>query len=136
MLQALRELQRAQGVTWDSEELPVTFGYDADGFEAVHRAAVLCDRSHWGVLQMTGADRLRFIHNQTTHSFTQRQPGEGCDTVFVTSTARTLDLATVYVTAEALLLVVSPGQDQPLLDWMDRFIFPASANTFVPLLFS
>ncbi|MFQ4137918.1 YgfZ/GcvT domain-containing protein [Nodosilinea sp. PGN35] len=123
MIQALRDLQQRQGATLSSESLPVAFSSAAA--EALETGAVLFDRSHWGLLQMTGGDRLRFIHNQTTNSFTQRQPGEGCDTVFVTSTARTIDLATVYLTDEALLILTSPGQDQRLMDWMDRYIFPA-----------
>ncbi|MBD2109190.1 folate-binding protein YgfZ [Nodosilinea sp. FACHB-13] len=123
-MQALRDLQQSQDAILSSEGIPTTFNNAAD-LETVKAGAVLFDRSHWGVLQMSGGDRLRFIHNQTTNTFTQRQPGEGCDTVFVTSTARTIDLTTVYVTDEALLILTSPGQDQRLMDWMDRYIFPA-----------
>lgn len=123
-MQALRNLQQSQGAVLSPEGIPTTFN-NAVGLKAVETGAVLFDRSHWGVLQMSGGDRLRFIHNQTTNTFTQRQPGEGCDTVFVTSTARTIGLTTVYVTDEALLILTSPGQDQRLMDWMDRYIFPA-----------
>ncbi|PSN10360.1 folate-binding protein YgfZ [filamentous cyanobacterium CCT1] len=124
-MQALRELQQTQGAILGQNGIPTSFGNAAAALEAVFTGAALVDRSHWGVIEMTGGDRLRFIHNQTTNTFTQRQPGEGCDTVFVTSTARTVDLATVYVTAESLLILTSPGQDQRLMDWMDRYIFPA-----------
>ncbi|MGG6241480.1 YgfZ/GcvT domain-containing protein [Nodosilinea sp. AN01ver1] len=125
MMQALRDLQQTQGATLTSDGVPMSFGQDTAALKALSTGAVVVDRSHWGVIEMTGRDRLRFIHNQTTNTFTQRQPGEGCDTVFVTSTARTIDLTTVYVTEEALLLITSPGQDQRLIDWMDRYIFPA-----------
>ncbi len=124
-MQALRELQQTQGAVFGDDGIPMSFGNAVAALEAASTATALVDRSRWGVIQMTGGDRLRFIHNQTTNTFTQRQPGEGCDTVFVTSTARTIDLATVYVTEEALLLITSPGQDQRLIDWMDRYIFPA-----------
>jgi len=125
MVQALRDLQQAQGATLDATNIPLTFGYDATALEAAKTGSVLFDRTHWGLVQLSGKDRLRFIHNQTTNTFTQRQPGEGCDTVFVTSTARAIDLTTVYVTEEALLILTSPGQAQRLMDWMDRYIFPA-----------
>ncbi len=126
MTSPLPEIQSAQGASFDHPQgPPLSFGNDPVALAAVTTGVVLVDRSHWGLLEMTGADRLRFIHNQTTNAFTQRQPGEGCDTVFVTSTARTLDLATVYATEESLWIVTSPGQDQQLLDWMDRYIFPA-----------
>ncbi|WP_026072278.1 YgfZ/GcvT domain-containing protein [Nodosilinea nodulosa] len=123
-MQALRALQQSQGATLNSEGIPISFN-TAAALEALSKGAALVDRSHWGVIQMDGGDRLRFIHNQTTNTFTQRQPGEGCDTIFVTSTARTIDLSTIYVTEESLLILTSPGQDQRLINWMDRYIFPA-----------
>jgi folate-binding protein YgfZ len=126
MMQILRDLQQRQGATLDAElGLPITFGDDAEALDAVNNTSALIDRSHWGIIQITGQDRLRFIHNQTTNTFTQRQAGDGCDTVFVTSTARTIDLATVYMDEESLLILTSPGQEQRLIDWMDRYIFPA-----------
>ncbi len=83
------------------------------------------DCSHWGVLKICGDDRLRYLHNQSTNDFHCLQPGQGCDTVFVTSTARTIDLVTAYVLEDCVLLLVSPTRRQLLLQWLDRFIFPA-----------
>ncbi|MEL6350441.1 MAG: glycine cleavage T C-terminal barrel domain-containing protein [Cyanobacteria bacterium J06627_28] len=84
---------------------------------------VAFDRSHWGRIRLTGADRARFLHNQTTNQIEQLSAGQGCHTVFVTSTGRTIDLATVYVLPESLLVICSPGMVQSLYDWMDRYIF-------------
>lgn len=84
---------------------------------------VVFDRSHWGRIRLTGADRVRFLHNQTTNNIQQLAPGQGCNTVFVTSTGRTIDLAAVYALPESLLVTVSPGMSQQLYDWMDRYIF-------------
>lgn len=81
------------------------------------------DRSHWGRIRVTGADRLRFLHNQTTNDFEQLSPGQGCDTVFVTSTARTLDLVSAYAEDDSVLLMVSPDMAPELIAWMDRYIF-------------
>ncbi|MBV9387129.1 MAG: folate-binding protein YgfZ, partial [Chroococcidiopsidaceae cyanobacterium CP_BM_ER_R8_30] len=69
--------------------------------------------------------RIRFLHNQSTNDFQRRAPGEGCDTVMVTSTARTIDLVTAYLTEDAVLLLVSPNRRQYLMEWLDRFIFYA-----------
>jgi len=84
---------------------------------------VVFDRSYWGRIRLTGADRVRFLHNQTTNNIQQLAPGQGCNTVFVTSTGRTIDLAAVYALPESLLVTVSPGMAQQLYDWMDRYIF-------------
>ena len=85
---------------------------------------LLCDRSSWGLLKVTGAERLKYLHNQSTNKFEHLQPGEGCETVFVTSTARTLDLATTYITEDAVIVIVAPERREYLMKWLDRFIFP------------
>ena len=92
-------------------------------------APTFFDRSHWGRIYVTGDDRLRFLHNQSTNDFQQRLPGQGCDTVFVSSTARTLDLASAYIDDEGVLLLVSPGMSAELISWMDRYIFFADKVT-------
>lgn len=82
------------------------------------------DRSYWGILELTGNDRSRFLHNQTTNQINLLKPGQGCDVVFVNSTGRTLDLATAYLTEESILILVSSNRRQFLMEWMDRYIFP------------
>ena len=81
------------------------------------------DRTAWSRIRLTGADRVRFLHNQTTNNIEQLSAGQGCYTVFVTSTGRTIDLATVYAFSDSLLVVASPGMAKQLYDWMDRYIF-------------
>ena len=89
-----------------------------------NQQVMLCDRSNWGLLQITGEDRLTYLHNQSTNDFQSLKIGEGCETVFVTSTARTIDLATTYVTEDAILVIVAPNRREYLLKWLDKFIFP------------
>ena len=120
----LRQIQQQAGATFDDAGVPLDFGNEQQAGAAVDKGAAICDRSHWGLLKVTGEDRLRYLHNQSTNDFEKLQPGQGCDTVFVTSTARTLDLATAYVTEDAVLVLVSPQRRQQLMTWLDRFIFP------------
>lgn len=86
-------------------------------------STILFDRSNWGHISLTGADRVRFLHNQTTQNIQQLSPGQGAHTVFVTSTGRTIDLAAAYLQADAIHLIVSPNMAAQLYDWMDRYIF-------------
>ena len=81
------------------------------------------NRSHWGRIKVSDGDRLRFLHNQSTNDFESLKPGQGCDTVFVTSTARTIDLASAYVTSDAVLLLVSPNRREYLMQWLNKYIF-------------
>lgn len=90
---------------------------------AAREGVAVCDRSHWGTIAVSDADRIRFLHNQSTNDFNSLKPGQGCDTVFVTSTARTIDLATAYILPDSILLIVSPNQSDSLMAWLDRYIF-------------
>ena len=78
----------------------------------------------FSLIALQGEDRLRFLHNQTTNAIEGKTAGESLETVFVNSTGRTLELATVYVREDALWLQVGAEQKDFLWQWMDRFIFP------------
>lgn len=128
MIQELHDIQASAGAEFTSSvaetNAPVSFGNDAEAILASREGVILCDRTHWGRLEVSGEDRLRFLHNQSTNNFNILQPGQGCDTVFVTSTARTIDLATAIITENTVLLLVSPNRRQKLLELLDRYIFP------------
>ncbi len=85
---------------------------------------IITNGTSWGLLELTGIDRKRFLHNQTSNEIQILEPGTGCDTIFLNSTGRTLDLATAYVTEESIWLLVSSNRRQFLLEWIDRYIFP------------
>jgi tRNA-modifying protein YgfZ len=91
--------------------------------DSLKTGVAICDRSAWGRIQFTNSDRQTFLHNQTTNDLKSLQPGQGCETMFVTSTARTIDLATAYVLNDAVLMVVSPHRREKILQWCDRYIF-------------
>jgi len=127
MIQELHDLQATySGAKFEAianSNVPVSFGNDSAAIVATQQGVALYDRSHWGLIQVTDSDRIRFLHNQSTNDFQRRKPGEGCDTVMVTSTARTIDLVTAYITEDAVLLLVSPSRRQYLMEWLDRYIF-------------
>ena len=120
----LKQVQKSAGAVFNDAGVVLDFGNEDLATEAVADGVAICDRSYWGLLKITGEDRLRYLHNQSTNDFERLQPGQSCDTVFVTSTARTLDLATAYVTEDSVFILVSPNRRQQLLAWLDRFIFP------------
>ena len=96
---------------------------DVNAIQSVQEGVVVSDRSHWGRIRISNDDRLRFLHNQSTNDFESLKPGQGCDTVMVTSTARTIDLVTGYILDDAVLLLVSPNRREFLMQWLDRYIF-------------
>lgn len=96
---------------------------DAAAIQAATTKVTVCDRSYWGRIRVSDDDRIRFLHNQSTNDFQSRKPGQGCDTVMVSSTARTIDLVSAYILEDAVLLLVSPSRRESLMQWLDRYIF-------------
>jgi hypothetical protein len=113
--------QQAGGILDDATNIPLRFKTNQSISED---EVALYDRSHWGLLQIKGEDRLRYLHNQSTNDFEKLSIGEGCETVFVTSTARTIDLGTAYVTEDAVIILISANRRADLFKWLDKFIFP------------
>lgn len=122
MIEELQAVQLANGAIFE-DAIAVSFGNDAAAILAAREGVALCDRSHWGRILVSDDDRLRFLHNQSTNDFQTLKPGQGCDTVFVTSTARTIDLATGYVMENEVMLLVSPNRREKIIQWLDRYIF-------------
>ncbi|GAQ87006.1 Glycine cleavage T-protein family [Klebsormidium nitens] len=119
----LQELQEELGAEFSPEGVVVTFNNDADALEASKSGFAVVDLSHFGRLRVYDDDRIRFLHNQSTADFNLLKPGQGGDTVFVTNTARTIDLVTAYIKESSVLLVTSPSQRRELLPYLDKFIF-------------
>ena len=119
----LREAQIRAGATFETGATPASFGNDSTAVGAARQQVIVYDRSVWGRIEISDRDRLTFLHNQSTNDFKLLRPGEGRDTVFVTSTARAIDLATAYVLDDIVLLLVSPNRREELMTWLERYIF-------------
>ncbi|KAJ9552537.1 hypothetical protein OSB04_016582 [Centaurea solstitialis] len=71
----------------------------------------------------SGEDRIQFLHNQSTANFEALSEGGGCDTVFVTPTARTIDIAQAWIMKTAVTLVVSPSTSGSISEMLNKYIF-------------
>ncbi|KAJ0710637.1 putative aminomethyltransferase [Helianthus annuus] len=100
-----------------------TFNNDDEALDAVDNGTVVVDLSHYGRIRVSGEDRIKFLHNQSTANFEALSEGGGCDTVFVTPTARTIDLAQAWIMKTAVTLVVSPETSKSISEMLNKYIF-------------
>ncbi|GAV61176.1 GCV_T domain-containing protein/GCV_T_C domain-containing protein [Cephalotus follicularis] len=100
-----------------------TFDNDDEALDAFDNGIVVMDLSHFGRVRVSGDDRVQFLHNQTTANFELLNEGEGCDTIFVTPTARTIDIAHAWIMKNAIMLVVSPVTCGSIIDMLNKYIF-------------
>ncbi|KAB2628401.1 dimethylglycine dehydrogenase [Pyrus ussuriensis x Pyrus communis] len=100
-----------------------TFDNDDQALDAADNGVAVVDLSHFGRIRVSGEDRIQFLHNQTTANFESLHQGQGCDTVLVTPTARTIDIAHAWIMKNAVLLVVSPVTSRSISDMLQKYIF-------------
>ena len=86
------------------------------------------------LLRLTGADSLRFLHDQTTQDLNSAPPGCLRRSCAVTTTARLTALLDVLVDKQAARLVVLAGDGPALHQRFDRHLFPADQVTLLPVV--
>lgn len=86
------------------------------------------------LLRLSGADSLRFLHDQTTQDLGKAPPGHVRRTCAVTTTARLTALLDVLVDQQAARLLVLAGDGPALHQRFDRHLFPADQVTLLPMV--
>ncbi len=90
-------------------------------FRAATEAAALYDSSHAGRLKATGADALDLLNRMSTNAVLDLQPGQGAPTILTTNRGRILDVLGVVNLGDYVLLLTSPGRQQAVIEWLDKY---------------
>ncbi len=93
----------------------------AEEYLALTGAAAIYDAGHHGRLKASGVDALDLLNRLSTNKVIDLQPGEGAPTILTTDRGRILDLITVLNTGDHVLLLTSPGLQQPVIEWLDKY---------------
>ncbi|XVF01139.1 hypothetical protein REPUB_Repub04eG0062800 [Reevesia pubescens] len=117
------ETVTAEGAKVSEEGIIETFDNDDEALDAFDNGVVVMDLSHFGRIRVSGDDRIQFLHNQTTANFECLSEGQGCDTVFVTPTARTIDIAYAWIMKKAVILMVSPDTCGNITEMLNKYLF-------------
>ena len=90
-------------------------------FRAATEAAALYDMSNVGRLKAIGDDTLDLLNRMSTNQVLNLGPGQGASTILTTDRGRILDLIGVLNMGDYVLLLTSPGEQQTVIDWLDRY---------------
>jgi folate-binding protein YgfZ len=89
---------------------------------------IALDRSSWGMISVSGADRLAFLHSQSTNSFSDlsKTQAEATGlirlTSFVSRTGRVIDICEALVLRDEVILICSAPA--VLMTMFEKHIFP------------
>ncbi len=101
--------------------LPLDYGDPAAEHEAVRGRVGLIDRSHRGVVEATGRDRVSFLQGMLSNDIKALQPGQGCPAAFLDAHGKIVSLLVVHCLADRLLLEMDRQLVAPTLAALDRF---------------
>jgi folate-binding protein YgfZ len=93
----------------------------AHQFDTATHDVALIDNSWIGCIEVRGSDRLDLLHRLSTNDLLATRPGQSVDTVFTTDKGRIVDYVHVLVKQDALLLLVSKGNEEDFVRWIDKF---------------
>ena len=74
-----------------------------------------------GCLKATGEDALDLLNRLSTNKVDHLRPGHWAPTVLTSDRGRIVDLLSVVHAGDCVYLLTSPGQQQPVIEWLDKY---------------
>jgi folate-binding protein YgfZ len=90
---------------------------------ALAQAAALVDRSHRGVLRITGQDRLSWLHSLTTQHLEHLAPGTAAEALILSPNGHVQHHLALADDGTAIWLHVEPGAAAALLEFLESMRF-------------
>lgn len=122
LYEALRESHAAFGEV-DGWELPRVFTNIKAEYLSGKGTVAAIDRSHWGRLRLTGANRLDLLHRITTNDVKGLPAGHGAETVMCTDKGRIIDRLTLHADTESTWIVTSPNMAEEIKALIEKVRF-------------
>ena len=102
-------------------QLPAVYSDFASEYEAATNAVGVHDASYMGRLKATGEDGLDLLNRMSTNKVVNLAAGEGAVTVLTTDRGRIVDVLGVLNQGDYVLLLTSPGRQQSVIDYLDKY---------------
>ncbi|PKB71789.1 MAG: hypothetical protein BZY87_03460 [SAR202 cluster bacterium Io17-Chloro-G6] len=102
-------------------QLPGVYSDFATEYEAATNAVGLHDASYMGRLKAIGEDGLDLLNRMSTNKVVDLAEGQGAVTVLTTDRGRIIDVLGVLNQGDYVILLTSPGRQQAVIDWLDKY---------------
>jgi len=102
-------------------QLPAVYSGFGSEYTAATTAVGIHDASYMGRLKATGEDGLDLLNRMSTNKVVDLDTGEGAITVLTTDRGRIIDVLGVVNQGEYVILLTSPGRQNAVIDWLDKY---------------
>jgi len=107
---------------------PACYSNAIEEYLAAKVSAGVVDWCNVGRIRLTGHDGLDLLNRLSTNDLLRLTTGTVADTVLTTEKGRIVDLLTVHVFDDHLLVLTSPGNQERVLERIGRFTFSEDVN--------
>ena len=104
------------------------FGDPGREYHAARETAAVFDLSDRTQLEITGADRQRFLNNYCTNDIKRLGPGTSCEAFVTNAKSRILGHVFVFASADSFWVESGPGADETLMAHFGRYIISADVQ--------
>ena len=122
----LREAQSRSGAVFPPGDagsgVPLHFGSPKEEYAAATAAAALFDFSDRTVVELTGSDRVQFLHSFCTNDVKRLSAGQGCEAFVTNVKGRVVGHIWVDVADSSLWLDADPGSAERLVPHLERYV--------------
>ena len=103
------------------QQLPALYSDFGSEYAAATTSVGIHDASYMGRLKAIGEDSLDLLNRMSTNKVIDLDIGEGAVTVLTTDRGRIVDVLGVTNQGDFVILLTSPGQQQPVIEWLDKY---------------
>ena len=121
-LHDIQSSQNARFVEWFGWEVAEDFGDPAREYASVRQKAAVFDLSYATKLNVTGRDRVRYLHSMLSNDIKGLKSGTGCYATLLTHQGHIESDLFVYALAESLLLEAGPAGANRFLATLQKYI--------------
>ena len=101
---------------------PTATNSPTDLFPQARDAVLVFDVSDRTQIELTGADRAKFLHGFCTNDINRLQPGQGCEGFLTNIKGRVVGHIFVFATETSLWLDTVNGQEMVIVPHLDRYL--------------
>jgi folate-binding protein YgfZ len=102
-------------------QLPAIYSDFAAEYAAATTGVGVHDATYMGRLKAIGEDGLDLLNRMSTNKVVDLAAGEGAVTVLTTDRGRIVDVLGVVNQGDHVVLLTSPGRQQAVIDWLDKY---------------
>jgi glycine cleavage system T protein len=121
----LHKVQQAEGADFIEHrgwEIPQKFSSVRDEYETLKSSVGLIGLPPSGLIEVTGNDRVRFLHGMLTNDIKALQSGQGCYAALLTAQGRIVADVRVYCLEQSFLLMVEPDLREKVTAGLGKYI--------------